>query len=40
MNPHLQGQLMYDKGDKHLQWEKDTFFNKWVGETRQLHEKE
>ena len=42
-NPEMDsyGNLIYNKGDKNIQWEKDSFFNKWsCGKTRQLHAKE
>ena len=28
MNPHLYGQLIYDKGGENIQWRNDSLFNK------------
>jgi hypothetical protein len=29
MNQHTYGHLIFDKGDKTIQWKKDIIFNKW-----------
>ena len=35
MNPHLHGQLIYNKGGKTIQWGKENPFSKWCG-TKQI----
>ena len=39
MNPQLYGQLIFDKAEKNIQWEKVSSTN-GVGKTRQQHAEE
>ena len=39
INSHTYNQLIYDKRGKNIQWRKDSLFNKYAGETGQLHVK-
>ena len=32
MNPHLHGQLIYDKAGKNIQWREQSLFDKWFWE--------
>ena len=32
INPYLYSQLLFERESKHIQWAKDSLFNKWYGE--------
>ena len=34
INPHCYSQLMFDRRRKHMQWAKDSLFNKWCWENQ------
>ena len=36
MNPYTYGHLIFDKGAKTIQWEKDSIFTKWYCHNWQL----
>jgi hypothetical protein len=36
MNPHMYGHLIFDKGDKTIQWKNDSIFKKWCWHNRRL----
>ena len=40
LNPCTNGYLIFDKGDKNIQWGKESLFNKYAGKTRQPPVKE
>ena len=37
INPHTYSQLIFNKGGKNIQWEKDNLFSKGVGKVGQPH---
>ena len=37
MEPQMYGQLIFDKAEKNIQWNKDSLFRNGVGKTGQQH---
>ena len=40
MDPQIYGQLIFDKAEKNIQWNKDSLFRNGVGKTGQQHAEE
>ena len=40
INPHINGQLIYNKGAKNIHWRKDSLLINGAGKTEEVHAKE